>query len=73
MFDQSELNLANPKDNWYRAGQGLYVFSRTDNNKRHLGDEIAIIWTHFFMDGTLSFQADYGHMWTGSSLSLNLG
>jgi hypothetical protein len=52
MFDQSELNLANPKNNWYRAGQGLYVFSRTDNNKRHLGDEIAIIWTHFFMDGT---------------------
>src|SRR5439155_11000178 len=51
----TSLNLANTKDNWYRATQGVYVFSRTDNNKRHLGDEIDIIWTRFFMDGKLSF------------------
>lgn len=50
----TSLNLAIPKDTWYRAAQGVYVFSRTDNN-RHLGDEIDI------MDGKLSFQAGYGH------------
>jgi hypothetical protein len=29
----TSLNLAIPKDTWYRAAQGVYVFSRTDNNK----------------------------------------
>ena len=69
----TSLNLAIPKDTWYRAAQGLYVFSRTDNNERHLGDEVDIIWTHFSMDGQLSFQADYAHMWPGSHIPRNLG
>ena len=59
--------------NWYRAPQGAYVFSRTDNNKRHLGNEIDIIWTHFFMDGKLSFQVGYGHLFAGDYIEENLG
>ena len=69
----TSLNLANTKDNWYRATQGVYVFSRTDNNKRHLGDEIDIIWTRFFMDGKLSFQTGYGHLFAGGYIKENLG
>ena len=69
----SRLNLANTKDNWYRATQGVYVFSRTDNNKRHVGDEIDVAWTHLFMDGKLSFQAVYGHMFAGAYIKENLG
>jgi hypothetical protein len=57
----TSLNLANTKNNWYRAAQGLYVFSRTDHNKRHLGGEMDMIRTHCFMDGKLSFQVGYGH------------
>jgi hypothetical protein len=51
----TSLNLANTKDNWYRATQGVYVFSKTNNNKRHIGDEVDFAWTHLFMDGKLSF------------------
>jgi len=69
----TRLNLANTKDNWYRATQGVYVFSRTDNNKRHIGDEIDLAWTHLFMDGKLSFQAVYGHMFAGAYIAENLG
>ena len=53
----TNLNLANTKDNWYRATQGVYVFSKTNNTKRHIGDELDFTWTHLFMDGKLSFQA----------------
>ncbi|MDN5942310.1 MAG: alginate export family protein [Nitrospira sp.] len=52
----TRLNLASTKDNWYRATQGVYIFSRPDNTKRHIGDEIDVVWTHLFMDGKLSFQ-----------------
>ncbi len=69
----TSLNLANTKDNWYRAAQGVYVFSRTDNNKRHIGNELDIIWTRFFMDGKLSFQAGYGHLFAGAYIAENLG
>ena len=69
----TSLNLANTKDNWYRAAQGVYVFSRTDNTKRHLGNELDIIWTRFFMDGKLSFQTGYGHLFAGSYIKENLG
>ncbi len=61
----TSLNLANTKDNWYRATQGVYVFSKANNTKRHIGDEVDFAWTHLFMDGKLSFQAVYGHMFAG--------
>jgi len=69
----TSLNLANTKDNWYRATQGVYVFSRTDNTKRHIGDELDVVWTHMFMDGKLSFQAAYGHIFAGAYIAENLG
>ena len=69
----TSLNLANTKDNWYRAAQGVYVFSRTNNTTRHIGDELDIIWTRFFMDGKLSFQAGYGHLFAGAYIKENLG
>lgn len=69
----TSLNLANTKDNWYRATQGVYVFSKTNNNKRHIGDELDFAWTHLFMDGMLSFQAVYGHMFAGGYIAENLG
>ena len=69
----SSLNLANTKDNWYRATQGVYIFSRTNNTKRHVGNELDIIWTHMFMDGKLSFQTGYGHIFAGGYIAENLG
>jgi hypothetical protein len=69
----TSLNLANTKDNWYRATQTVSVYSRTDNNKRHVGDEIDVAWTHRFMDGKLSLQAVDGHHFAGSYIEQNLG
>jgi hypothetical protein len=69
----SRFNLANTKDNWYRATQVVYVYSKADNTKRHVGDEIDIAWTHMFMDGKVSFQAVYGHMFAGAYIAENLG
>lgn len=69
----SSLYLANTKDNWYRATQGVYVFSKANNDKRHIGDEVDFAWTHLFMDGKLSFQAVYGHMFAGGYIAENLG
>lgn len=69
----TSLNLANTKDNWYRATQGVYIFSKTNNTKRHVGDELDVIWTHMFMDGRLSFQAGYGHIFAGGYIAENLG
>jgi hypothetical protein len=69
----TNLHLANARDNWYRASQGVYVFSRADNTKTHVGDEINVVWTHFFMHGMVAFQTGYGHFWPGSYVSHNLG
>jgi hypothetical protein len=69
----SDFNLANTKDNWYRATQVVYVYSKADNNKRHVGNELDFAWTHMFMDGKLSLQTVYGHMWTGAYIQENLG
>ena len=67
------MYLANTKDNWYRATQGVYVFSKANNDKRHIGDEVDFAWTHLFMDGKLSIQAVYGHMFAGGYIAENLG
>ena len=69
----TSMYLANTKDNWYRATQGVYVFSKTNNTERHIGDEVDVAWTHLFMDGKLSFQAVYGHMFAGGYIAENLG
>ena len=72
-FWYTNLNLANAQDNWYRASQGVYVFSKAGNTKTHIGDELDFVWTHLFMDGKLAFQAAYSHLWPGGYISENLG
>jgi Alginate export len=69
----TSLNLANTKDNWYRAAQTVYVYSKTNNTTRHIGNELDIIWTRFLMDGKLSFQLGYGHLFAGNYIQENLG
>jgi hypothetical protein len=66
------MNLANARDNWYRAAQGPYIFTKADNNKKHVGDEIDITWTRMFADGKVSLQATYGHIFTGGYMTANL-
>jgi Alginate export len=69
----TNLNLANARDNWYRGSQGVYVFSKNTNTKKHIGDEIDFTWTHMFMDGKVAFQATYGHLFAGGYIQENLG
>jgi hypothetical protein len=69
----TNLHLANARDNWYRASQGVYVFSRPDNTVTHIGDEVSFVWTHFFMNGMVAFQSGYGHLFPGPYISHNLG
>ena len=67
------MNVANARDNWYRAGQGPYVFSRTDNEKKHIGDEVDFTWTRMFADGKVALQATYSHIFVGGYVLNNLG
>jgi hypothetical protein len=69
----SHMRLASARDNWYRAAQGVYVWSRNDNTSNHIGDELDFTWTRMFADGKVAFQATYGHMFTGSYIAKNLG
>ncbi|MDF0651852.1 MAG: alginate export family protein [Nitrospira sp.] len=69
----TNLHLANARDNWYRASQGVYVFSQPGNTETDIGDEIDVVWTHFIMNGMVAFQGGYGHLWPGSYISKNLG
>jgi len=69
----TNLNLANSKDNWYRASQGVYAYSKVGNTTNHVGDELDFTWTHFFMDGKLAFQTNFSYMFTGPYIRENLG
>jgi len=69
----TNLNLANSKDNWYRASQGVYAYSKVGNTKNHVGDELDFTWTHFFMEGKLAFQTTFAYMFTGPYIRENLG
>jgi hypothetical protein len=66
------MNVANARDNWYRAAQGPYMFSRNDNTKKHVGDEIDFSWTRMFADGNVALQATYGHIFTGGYMTHNM-
>jgi hypothetical protein len=72
-FWYSHLRLANAKDNWYRASQGIYVWSDVNNKATHIGDEADFTWTHMFADGKVAFQATYSHLWAGEYIAKNLG
>ena len=69
----TNLNLANAQDNWYRASQGVYVFSKVGNTTNHIGDELDFTWTHMFMDGKLAFQTSFSYLFTGPYIRENLG
>ena len=69
----TNLNLANAQDNWYRASQGVYVFSKVGNTTNHVGDELDFTWTHLFMDGKLAFQTNFSYLFTGPYIRQNLG
>ena len=69
----TNLNLANAQDNWYRASQGVYAYSKVGNTTNHVGDELDFTWTHFFMDGKLAFQTSFAYMFTGPYIRENLG
>ncbi len=69
----TNMNLASKQDNWYRGGQGVYIFSKPGNTKRHIGDELDLTYTRMFADGKVAFQVTYGHMFTGGYISDNLG
>jgi len=72
-FWYSHLRLANAKDNWYRASQGVYVWSDTNNKATHIGDEADFTWTRMFADGKVAFQATYATLWAGEYIAKNLG
>jgi hypothetical protein len=67
------MNLANPQDNWYRAAQGPYIWSKTNNKRRHIGDEHDFTWTRMFADGRVAFQATYSWISAGGYIAEQLG
>ncbi len=53
-------------DNWYRAAQNVYFAHRPGiTTSDSLGQEIDIIYTHFFMGGKVAWQLGYGHFFPG--------
>jgi hypothetical protein len=72
-FWYTNLNLASARDNWYRATQGVYVFSKAGNTETHIGDELDFVWTHMFMDGKLAFQTAFSYLFAGGYIQENLG
>jgi hypothetical protein len=72
-FWWANFNLASARDNWYRAAQGPYVWSKNTNTKTHVGDEVDFTWTRMFADGKVAFQATYGHLFSGDYIKSNLG
>jgi hypothetical protein len=69
----NNFNLANARDNWYRASQTVYTFSKANNTATHIGDEVDWTWTRMFADGKVALQATYAYMWTGPYIKENLG
>jgi len=69
----SSFNLASARDNWYRAAQGPYVWSKTNNTKTHIADEYDFTWTRMFADGKVALQATYSYIAAGDYIAENLG
>ncbi len=60
-------------DNWYRAAQNTYFANRVVGGVNRtpsssLGQEIDVIFTHFFKEGKVAFQLGYGHFFAGQFL-----
>jgi hypothetical protein len=56
--------LANTRDNWYRAAQGVYGTSATTNQAASLGQELDI---HYYrtIKEKFKFEIGVGHFWAG--------
>jgi hypothetical protein len=65
--------LASARDNWYRGSQGPLIFSRSDNQATHVGDEVDFAWSHMFADGKVSLAVIYGHFFSGPYIRHQLG
>jgi hypothetical protein len=72
-FWYMHMRLANKADNWYRASQGPYIWTKAGNTEAHIGDETDFTWTRMFADGKVSLQATYGHIFAGAYIKQNLG
>ncbi|MCS6298339.1 MAG: alginate export family protein [Nitrospira sp.] len=65
--------LASARDNWYRGSQAPLIFSRSDNQTTHVGDELDLAWSHIFADGKVSLAVIYGHFFSGPYIRQQLG
>lgn len=64
----------NSGDNWYRAAQNVYfahVPGTTTSSS--LGQEIDVIYTHFFKQGKVAWQLGYGHFFPGKFVEQAVG
>ena len=61
------LRLANPKDNWYTAGQGTAGggVSNLTNQAASLGQELDVIISQKFKGGKIGLTVGYGHFFAG--------
>ena len=70
-------------DNWYRAAQNAYfgttsaacnaAFSTGQCTSASLGQEIDVIYTHFFKNNKIGWQVGYGHFFAGEFIEQFLG
>ncbi len=63
----TNLHLANAKDNWYLASQASQCLLTSGQHRDpYRVTKWSFVWTHFFMNGMVAFQAGYGHLFPGS-------
>lgn len=60
------------RDNWYSAAQGIYVQTPLDNQEDSLGEEVDVIYTHFFTPGNhVAWQIGGGVFFPGDYIDGN--
>lgn len=56
----------NSGDHWYRAAQSVYFANRAGiTTSSSLGQEVDVIYTHYFKEGKVAWQLGYGHFFPG--------
>ena len=64
--------LNETRDNWYGAAQTVFVQSPQDNNEDDLGEEVDVIYTHFFTPGNhVAWQIGGGVFFPGDYINGN--
>ncbi len=59
------FKLQTETDNWYSAGQGVFMTSAAGNTEDDLGSEIDVVYTLFFHENKVGWQTGYGHFFPG--------